>query len=78
MTRDYSMQELLRCNGNINYILKKLDQMPLYGCDFTLEEIGAVLQVTRERVRQIENSAIKKLKHPNIGRFLKEYILQGL
>jgi RNA polymerase primary sigma factor len=42
--------------------------------DRTLEEIGKELNVTRERVRQIENSAIKKLKHPKVGRKLKNYI----
>ncbi len=42
--------------------------------DRTLEEIGKELRVTRERVRQIESSAIKKLKHPRVGRKLKNYI----
>ncbi|SFV75771.1 RNA polymerase sigma factor RpoD [hydrothermal vent metagenome] len=42
--------------------------------DRTLEEIGKELKVTRERVRQIESSAIKKLKHPKVGRKLKTYI----
>lgn len=42
--------------------------------DRTLEEIGKELNVTRERVRQIESSAIKKLKHPKVGRALKNYI----
>jgi RNA polymerase primary sigma factor len=40
----------------------------------TLEEIGQELKVTRERVRQIESSAIKKLRHPNIGKLLKKYM----
>jgi RNA polymerase primary sigma factor len=44
--------------------------------DRTLEEIGKELVVTRERVRQIESSAIKKLKHPKVGRKLKNYIEQ--
>ncbi|ANV98225.1 RNA polymerase sigma factor RpoD [Helicobacter enhydrae] len=42
--------------------------------DRTLEEIGKELNVTRERVRQIESSAIKKLKHPKVGRQLKNYM----
>ncbi len=42
--------------------------------DRTLEEIGKELNVTRERVRQIESSAIKKLKHPKVGRKIKNYI----
>jgi RNA polymerase primary sigma factor len=40
----------------------------------TLEEIGKELNVTRERVRQIESSAIKKLRHPNIWKVLKNYM----
>ena len=46
--------------------------------DRTLEEIGKALNITRERVRQIESSAIKKLKHPKIGRDLKNYIEMNL
>jgi RNA polymerase primary sigma factor len=42
--------------------------------DRTLEEIGNALAVTRERVRQIESTAIKKLKHPKVGRNLKNYV----
>lgn len=41
--------------------------------DYTIEEIARELRVTRERVRQIESSAIKKLKHPTVGRTLKHY-----
>ena len=35
------------------------------GNEWTLEEVGAVFDVTRERIRQIEASALKKLRHPN-------------
>ena len=72
--KDYVMQELLNCGGNVSCILIALDKLALYGCDFTLGEIGDVLQVTRERVRQIEVSAIKKLKHPKMGRIIKLYM----
>lgn len=34
------------------------------GRQFTLEEIGQLMGVTRERVRQIEAKALKKLRHP--------------
>ena len=74
--RDNIMMDLLKCDGSIKCVLNKLDKLPLYACDFTLEEIGMVLHITRERVRQIENSAIKKLKHPKVGRKLKEYMLR--
>ncbi len=42
--------------------------------DRTLEEIGKELNVTRERVRQIESSAIKKLRSPQYGRILRNYL----
>jgi|SRR5579883_1904143 RNA polymerase primary sigma factor len=44
--------------------------------DHTLEEVGKKLRVTRERVRQIEERAIRKLRHPGASRFLKDYLDQ--
>ncbi len=40
----------------------------------TLEEIGQIFEVTRERIRQIEAKALRKLRHPNRNGVLKEYI----
>ncbi len=40
----------------------------------TLEELGRIFNVTRERVRQIEAKAIRKLRHPSRSRVLKEYL----
>jgi RNA polymerase primary sigma factor len=42
--------------------------------DHTLEEVGKKLKVTRERVRQIEERAIRKLRHPQSSRVLKDYL----
>ncbi len=42
--------------------------------DHTLEEVGKKLKVTRERVRQIEERAIRKLRHPQSSRILKDYL----
>ena len=40
----------------------------------TLEEVGKEFNVTRERIRQIEAKALRKLRHPNRSKKLKEYI----
>jgi len=42
----------------------------------TLEEVGNVYKVTRERVRQIEAKALRKLRHPSRSRELKGYLEQ--
>ena len=42
------------------------------GRQLTLEEIGKVMGVTRERVRQIEAHALRKLRHPSRICFLQE------
>ena len=42
--------------------------------DHTLEEVGKQFDVTRERIRQIEAKALRKLRHPNRNGVLKEYI----
>ena len=43
----------------------------------TLEEIGRLLDVTRERVRQIEANALRKLRHPSRMRILQEYFARS-
>ncbi len=40
----------------------------------TLEEVGKELRVTRERIRQIEAKALRKLRHPSRSRKLKDYL----
>jgi RNA polymerase primary sigma factor len=44
------------------------------GCQRTLEEVGNVFKVTRERVRQIEAKALKKLRHPTRSRRLRTFL----
>jgi len=39
----------------------------------TLEEVGQEFGVTRERIRQIEAKALRKLRHPSRGKALKDY-----
>ena len=40
----------------------------------TLEEVGDIFEVTRERIRQIEAKALRKLRHPSRSRMLKDYM----
>jgi RNA polymerase primary sigma factor len=44
------------------------------GNEHTLEEVGQQYKVTRERIRQIEEKAIRKLKHPKYSRKLKSFL----
>ena len=42
--------------------------------DYTLEEVGQRFAVTRERIRQIEAKALRKLRHPSRSKRLKSFM----
>jgi RNA polymerase primary sigma factor len=44
------------------------------GKDHTLEEVSRYFKVTRERIRQIEAKALRKLRHPTRSRYLRDYL----
>ncbi len=54
-------------------ILRMRFGLPPYDQEYTLEEIGRRLRVTRERIRQIEAKAIKKLRHPSRAHALRSF-----
>ena len=43
------------------------------GKTHTLEEVGQIFGVTRERIRQIENKAIRKLRHPSRAKKIRDF-----
>ncbi|MGH8529372.1 MAG: RNA polymerase sigma factor RpoD [Nevskiales bacterium] len=45
--------------------------------DHTLEEVGKQFDVTRERIRQIEAKALRKLRHPTRANYLRSYLDEG-
>ncbi len=45
-----------------------------HGRHNTLEDVGKIFEVTRERIRQIEVKALRKLRHPKLGKKLRDYL----
>ena len=44
------------------------------GKSHTLEEVGKEFDVTRERIRQIESKALRKLRHPSRSKKLRDFL----
>ena len=44
------------------------------GYQLTLEEVGLYFEVTRERIRQIEAKALRRLRHPKKNRKIKDHL----
>lgn len=76
-------------NNIISYTLSQLNELEetiirmRYGLvednsEYTLEEIAKELGRSRERIRQIESTAIKKLKHPKVNKKLKVYLNEDM
>ena len=47
------------------------------GSEHTLEEVGQCFAVTRERIRQIEAKALRKLRHPSRSSKLKSFVVEA-
>ena len=79
----YDLADLQKLKEELNEVLKTLSDREArvlrlrFGLDDgrtrTLEEVGKEFNVTRERIRQIEAKALRKLRHPNRIKKLKDY-----
>ena len=52
----------------------KTSTRPAVNSEMSLEEIAEVLGISRERVRQIEQQALRKIRSPHISRKLREFM----
>ena len=79
----YAISEMLK--SELNDVLKTLTEREekvlrlRFGIDdgqsLTLEEVGKIFGVTRERIRQIESKSLRKLKHPSRSKKLKDFLI---
>ena len=76
---DYAANELLK--DELNDVLLEREEKVLRlrfglldGRTRTLEEVGKEFNVTRERIRQIEAKALRKLKNPNRCKRLRDFV----
>ena len=77
MTQDTLKARLAEVLGELNYREREILRLRYGladGYTYTLEEVGDIFSVTRERVRQIEAKAVRKLQHPARCRHLTGFV----
>lgn len=60
--KQYALEILIECNADVQAILQTLQQLQLHDCTFSLRETAIVLHISKERVRQIQANALKKIR----------------
>jgi RNA polymerase primary sigma factor len=73
MLREQVQSALMALNEREREVLERRFGL-VDGKDHTLEEVSRYFNVTRERIRQIEAKALRKLRHPTRSRTLREYL----
>lgn len=61
-------------NKQLKELLRAVKNDKGYGGEYTLAEVGEALGITRERVRQLESMALKKMKSPRFARNFSKYV----
>ncbi len=56
------LNKLLECEADVQRILVKLEELQLYDCVLSLRDIAKVLRLSKTRIKQIEYTAIQKMK----------------
>jgi RNA polymerase primary sigma factor len=77
ITQDQLKEKIAGVLASLNYRereILKLRYGLVDGYTYTLEEVGRIFSVTRERVRQIEAKAVRKLQHPMRARELESFV----
>jgi len=68
---------LLECHSDIKMIHQRINELQLQECTFSLKEIARVLHISKERVRQLEARALKKLRTAAGENDLKDYLYKS-
>ena len=77
MTQELLKQKLEQVLRTLSYREREIIKLRYGigdGYTYTLEEVGRIFKVTRERVRQVENKALRKLQHPLRSRRLEGFV----
>jgi RNA polymerase primary sigma factor len=80
MSQDMLKSRLEEALAHLNYREREIIRLRyglVDGYSYTLEEVGKIFSVTRERVRQIEAKAVRKLQHPTRARILEGFMDTG-